>query len=36
MYFEQATIDNLAWMPGLYPINDENRARYEAETKKGG
>jgi regulator of RNase E activity RraA len=24
-----------AKLPGLYPINDENRARYEAETKKG-
>ena len=24
-----------AALPGLYPINDENRARYEAETKKG-
>ena len=25
-----------AKLPGLYPINDENRARYEAEMKKGG
>jgi len=25
-----------AKLPGLYPINDENRARYEAETKRGG
>ena len=25
-----------AKLPGLYPINDENRARYESETKKGG
>ena len=25
-----------AELPGLYPINDENRARYEAEMKKGG
>ncbi len=24
-----------AALPGLYPINDENRARYEADTKKG-
>jgi regulator of RNase E activity RraA len=24
-----------AKLPGLYPINDENRARYEAEMKKG-
>jgi len=35
MYFDQATINDLAWMPGLYPINDENRGRYEAETTKG-
>ncbi len=25
-----------AKLPGLYPINDENRARYEADIKKGG
>jgi regulator of RNase E activity RraA len=25
-----------AKLPGLYPINDENRARYEADKKKGG
>jgi regulator of RNase E activity RraA len=25
-----------AKLPGLYPINDENRARYEAEMKEGG
>jgi len=25
-----------AKLPGLYPVNEENRARYEAETKKGG
>lgn len=25
-----------AKLPGLYPINDENRARYEADLKKGG
>jgi hypothetical protein len=25
-----------AKLPGLYPINDENKARYEAEVKKDG
>ena len=25
-----------AQLPGLYPINEENKARYEAEVKKGG
>jgi len=31
-------VSDMIWgkLPGLYPIDDENRARYEAETKKGG
>ncbi|WP_193369167.1 ribonuclease activity regulator RraA [Pelagibius marinus] len=29
-------VQNGAKLPGLYPMNEETRARYEAETKKGG
>ena len=29
-------VERGAKLPGLYPINDENRARYEADMKKGG
>ncbi|HEY9550190.1 MAG TPA: ribonuclease activity regulator RraA, partial [Kiloniellaceae bacterium] len=29
-------VQNGGRLPGLYPINEENRARYEADVKKGG
>jgi len=29
-------VEKGAQLPGLYPINEENKARYEAEVKKGG
>jgi regulator of RNase E activity RraA len=29
-------VQNGARLPGLYPMNEETRARYEAEMKKGG